>query len=81
VLRPRRSGGGSSGRTETAAACDGGLTTGEREELNRLLRENRKLRVERDILSKAAAWFANENLGTPKRSSIDPHQGVRFIRS
>jgi transposase len=48
---------------------DGGLTTDEREELTRLRRENRKLREEREILSKAAAWFANENLGTPKRSS------------
>ena len=48
---------------------DGGLTTPEREELTRLRRENRKLREEREILSKAAAWFANENLGTPKRSS------------
>ena len=35
-----------------------GLTAGEREELHRLRRETRQLRVERDILSKAAAWFA-----------------------
>jgi transposase len=48
---------------------DGGLTTAEREELSRLKREVRQLRQEREILSKAAAWFANENLGTPKRSS------------
>jgi transposase len=48
---------------------DGGLTTGEREELARLRRENRKLRLERDILSKAAAWFANEGPASPKRSS------------
>jgi transposase len=48
---------------------DGGLTTAEREELSRLRRENRKLREERDILSKAAAWFANEKPATPKRSS------------
>ncbi|GAA0601469.1 hypothetical protein GCM10009416_44150 [Craurococcus roseus] len=32
-----------------------GLTTGEREELARLRRENRQLRQERDILAKAAA--------------------------
>ena len=38
---------------------DGGLTTAEREELTRLRRENRKLLQERNILSKAAAWFAN----------------------
>jgi transposase len=32
---------------------NGGLTTAEREELNRLRRENRQLRLEREILSKA----------------------------
>ena len=37
-----------------------GMTTAEREELNRLRRENRKLRQEREILAKAAAWFAQE---------------------
>ena len=35
-----------------------GLTTGEREELTRLRRENRSLRQERDILRTAAADFA-----------------------
>ena len=44
------------------------LTTAEREELSRLRRENRKLKEEREILSKAAAWFATES-GTSKRSS------------
>jgi transposase len=48
---------------------DGGLSTAEREELAQLRRENRKLKLERDILSKAAAWFANESTATPKRSS------------
>ena len=47
---------------------DGGLTTAEREELSRLRRENRKLKEEREILSKAAAWFATES-GTSRRSS------------
>jgi transposase len=47
---------------------DGGLTNAEREELSRLRRENRKLKEEREILSKAAAWFATES-GTSKRSS------------
>jgi transposase len=37
-----------------------GLTTDEREELNRLRRENRQLKQEREILKKAAAWFARE---------------------
>jgi len=47
---------------------DGGLTTAEREELNQLRRENRKLKEEREILAKAAAWFATES-GPSKRSS------------
>ena len=48
---------------------DGGLSTAEREELTRLRRENRQLKEEREILSKAAAWFANESTTKPKRSS------------
>ena len=39
------------------------LKSDERAELERLRRENRQLRLERDILSKAAAWFARETSG------------------
>ena len=38
-----------------------GLTGVEREELRRLRKENRRLRVERDVLKKAAAFFAKES--------------------
>lgn len=46
-----------------------GLTTGEREELQRLRRENERLREEREILKKAAAWFAQETKAAPNGSS------------
>jgi transposase len=46
-----------------------GLTTEEKEEVRRLRRENARLREERDILKKAAAWFAQEATSTPKRRS------------
>ena len=52
-----------------AGRADGGLTTAEREELNRLRRENRQLRLEREILSKAAAWFARETNTIPRKGS------------
>ncbi len=46
-----------------------GLKTEEREELARLRRENARLKEEREILSKAAAWFAQETEKKSKGSS------------
>lgn len=46
-----------------------GLSSAERDELNRLRRENRQLKLERDILSKATAWFASKGERTSTTSS------------
>lgn len=46
-----------------------GLTSGEHDELRRLRRENRQLRQERDILAKAAAWFAQSDAMSSRSSS------------
>jgi transposase len=58
------------GRREAKpATAETALVAAEREELVRLRREVRQLRLERDILSKAAAWFARETGTIPSGSS------------
>jgi transposase len=46
---------------DTGRAPGGALTSDEREELRRLRRENTTLRMEREILKKATAFFARES--------------------
>lgn len=46
---------------DAAGSATGELTTDERQELQRLRREVKRMTMERDILKKAAAFFAKEN--------------------
>jgi transposase len=46
---------------KNAAIAEKPVTADERARLRELEDENRKLRMERDFLKKAAAWFASQN--------------------
>ena len=47
--------------TEVSAGPPGALTSDERAELVRLRAENKRLQMEREVLKKAAAFFAKES--------------------
>jgi transposase len=49
-------------RRRTQAADPEAVNESEREELRRLRKENHELKVEREILRKAAAYFAKETI-------------------
>lgn len=48
-------------KVDAGKGPEGALTTAEKEELRKLRRENRQLREDKEILLKAAAFFAKEN--------------------
>ena len=46
---------------DRGGGSDGAMTSDEKEELRRLRRDNRRLRMEREVLKKATVFFAREN--------------------
>ena len=56
-------------REPKPVTADPALILAERDELARLRRENKQLRLECDILSRAAAWFARETSVVPPGST------------
>jgi transposase len=69
VAQADRAEGRPTAKPAAAAAAETAPSAAERDELARLRREVRQLRVERDILSRAAAWFARETGTIPSGSS------------
>jgi transposase len=61
--------GSSTSSSKPSPVSSGALIQGEREELARLRKRVRQLETERDILSKATAWFANNGAATPTGST------------
>jgi transposase len=49
-------------KTDAGNGPAGALTTAERHELAALRKENRQLKMEREILKKATAFFAREQM-------------------
>jgi transposase len=69
VVELHRAGRSARSLAKDAGERKDGLTSTENDELRRLRRENKQLKMERDILSKAAAWFARETGTIPEGSS------------
>ena len=55
--------------------------TAERQELNRLQRENRQLRLERKFSQKAAAWFARETNAIPPKGKPNSRLSTKPVQS
>jgi transposase len=55
-----------------------GLTTAEREEIERLRRQLRQVQMERDVLAKAAAWFAGRSDAASSKRSDSRLVGVNY---